>query len=103
MLVVIRKILKLMEVLNMGEPEQGMLGREGVKESCATNKAVNGCIGDLIPLASTPFEKQVVIEFVSVEKKLSEELSKIKTELKYVKWMVMALFGAIIIVKLIGG
>jgi len=85
------------------EPETGYLGRDGAKESCATNKAVNGCIGDLIPLASTPFEKQVVIEFVSIEKKLSEELSRIKTELKYLKWLIVTVLATVIISKIIMG
>ena len=93
-----------MEVLNMNkEPETGYLGREGARESCATNKAVNGCIMELVELANTQFEKKAVIELAALESNIKENLAKIKTEIKYLKWLIVTVLFAVIIGKLIGG
>jgi len=85
------------------EPESGLLGKDGSLVCKTIGGTANGCIGELISLASTPFEKEAVIEFATIEWKLTEELSKIKTELKYIKWLTITIFAATILLKLMGG
>jgi hypothetical protein len=85
------------------EPETGLLGQNGALVCKSVGGTSNGCIGELIQLASTPFEKKAVIEFAAIERKSAEELSKIKMELKYIKWLIIAIFGTIVITKFIGG
>jgi len=90
----------------MTEPEQGMLGREGSRESCATNKSVEGCILELVTLANSPFEKKAVVELASLEAKMKEELASIKTNIKWIRYIVLASLFAItinILMKLISG
>jgi len=84
------------------EPETGLLGKDGALVCKAIGGTANGCIGELIKLADTPFEKEVVKEFASVERKITEELSKIKMELKYIKWLTITIFVTSILLKLIG-
>jgi hypothetical protein len=72
------------------------------KETKETNEHKD-CLAELISLASTTFEKKAVIEFAAIERKLAEELSKIKTELKYIKWLTITIFVTSILLKLIGG
>ena len=81
----------------MTEPEQGMLGREGSRESCATNKSVEGCILELVTLANSPFEKKAVVELASLEAKMKEELANIKTNIKWVKWLIIGVFAVIVL------
>ena len=85
------------------EPEQGVLGKDGALVCKTIGGTSNGCIGELIQLASTPFEKKAVIEFATIERKSAEELSKIKIELKYIKWLTITIFATTILLKLIGG
>jgi len=85
------------------EPEQGVLGQNGSLVCKSIGGTSNGCIGELIQLASTPFEKKAVIEFATIERKSAEELSKIKIELKYIKWLTITIFATTILLKLIGG
>ena len=85
------------------EPESGLLGKDGALVCKTIGGTANGCVGELIQLASTPFEKKAVIEFAAIERKLTEELSRIKTELKYIKWLTITIFVTSILLKLIGG
>jgi hypothetical protein len=85
------------------EPEQGVLGKDGALVCKTIGGTTNGCVGELIQLASTPFEKKAVIEFATIERKLTEELSKIKTELKYIKWLTITIFVTSVLLKLMGG
>ena len=80
----------------------GKLGQGGSKESCATNKSVEGCIGQLIKLAETPFEKQAVIEFATMEAKFKEELASIKANLKWIKYLIVGVF-VVIVLNIING
>ena len=103
---VTRKILKLMEVLNMGEPEEGMLGKGGAKESCATNKAINGCPSMLIKLAQSEFERACVQEFIEVEQKITSIKNDIKLIIKIAKYglsIATPILIAILIKVLING
>ena len=86
-----------MEVLNMGEPEEGMLGKGGAKESCATNKAVNGCPAILIKLAQSEFERACVQEFIEIEEDLGAKFTSIKTELKWIKYIVLTVLVGIVL------
>ena len=79
------------------EPEQGYLGREGAKESCATNKAVNGCPAILIKLAQSEFERACVQEFIEVEEDLGAKFTSIKTELKWIKYIVLTVLVGIVL------
>ena len=81
----------------MTEPEQGMLGREGSRESCATNKSVEGCILELVTLANSPFEKKAVVELASLEAKMKEELVSIKTNIKWIRWLIIGVFAVIVL------
>jgi len=85
------------------EPEQGMLGRDGSRESCATNKAVNGCPSQLIKLAQSDFERACVQEFIEIEENMRENLAKIRVELKYLKWLIVTVLFTVIVSKIIGG
>jgi hypothetical protein len=85
------------------EPEQGLLGREGALKCKVTGGTGDKCIGELIQLASTPFEKKAVIEFATIESNTKEQLGKIKTELKYIKYLTLTVFATTIIIKLLGG
>jgi len=85
------------------EPESGLLGKDGALVCKSVGGTSNGCIGELIQLASTPFEKKAVIEFAAIERKSAEELAKIKMELKYIKWLTITIFATTILLKLIGG
>ena len=80
------------------EPETGRL--QGAKvEPCDGKK----CIHNLVNLAKSDFEKAAVIEFINMDAKVKEDFARIKTELKWVKWLIISLFSAIILIKLIGG
>ena len=80
------------------EPEQGYL--QGAKvEPCNGKK----CIHNLVNLAKTDFEKAAVIEFINMDAKIREDFARIKNELKWVRWLIIGLFSAIILIKLIGG
>ena len=85
------------------ELESGLLGKDRALVCKSVGGTSNGCIGELIQLANTPFEKKTVIELATVERKLTEELSKIKTELKYIKWLTITIFVTSVLLKLIGG
>jgi hypothetical protein len=85
------------------EPETGVLGKDGALVCKTIGGTSNGCIGELIQLASTPFEKKAVIEFATIERKSAEELSKIKTELKYLKWLILTVLATVVLTKFIGG
>ena len=89
----------------MGEYEdmkEGRLGSGGSRESCATNKSIEGCIMELVNLANTPFEKKAVIEMASMESRFKEELVSIKANLKWIKWLIVGVF-AVIVLNIIKG
>jgi len=47
------------------------------------------CPQKLVELAKTPFERAVVVEFINVH----ELCIKMKNELKWIKWIVISIFG----------
>lgn len=59
------------------------------------------CPEKLIQLANTPFERNVVSEFISIESDIKEQFAKIKADMKWIKWLTVSLFAAIIIARLI--
>ena len=61
------------------------------------NKDKEDCIGDLVKLANTAFEKQACIEISIIEGKLREELGKIRIELRWVKYISIAVFLGIVL------
>lgn len=75
----------------------GRLGQGGAKESCATNKSVEGCILELVTLANSPFEKKAVVELASLEAKMKEELVSIKTNIKWIRWLIIGVFAVIVL------
>jgi len=86
--------------------KEGRLGSGGSRESCATNKSIEGCIMELVNLANTPFEKKAVIEMASMESRFKEELVSIKANLKWIRYIVLASFfviGVNFLMKLVGG
>lgn len=89
----------------MKEPEQGQLKGCSDVELPENLKACKDgrCIHELVKLASTQFERQITSELINMEIEVKENLTKIKSELKWLRYLILALFGAIIIIKLIGG
>lgn len=63
-------------------------------------KVEKDCPTQLIRIAKTPFEKLVATEFVAVESKMGEEFAMIKTEIKNLKWLTLAIFVAVVIGRL---
>jgi len=51
------------------------------------------CPDVIFQLAQTDFERAVAIEFFNVHKKLED----VKKDIKWLKWLIISLFGAIII------
>jgi hypothetical protein len=81
------------------EPEEGFMGRGGARESCATNKAVNGCPSLLIKLAQSDFERAVVQEFIEIEEKCEKRFSKLESDIEFIARI--AKFGVPILTALI--
>jgi len=51
------------------------------------------CPDMIFRLAKTDFERAVAIEFFNVHKKLED----LKKDIKWLKWLIVSLFGAIVI------
>jgi len=66
-----------------------MREEEHEKLDAIINGAKGDCPEDLIKLAKSPFEKAVVIEFFNLHK----TCIKIKSEIKWIKWIVISIFG----------
>lgn len=65
------------------------------------SKKEEDCPQQLIKLAKTEWEKAVVVEFVEIESKIKEEFAKLKNEIKWCKYLILAVFAAIVIQRLI--
>jgi len=65
------------------------------------NKKYEDCILELVNLASTPFEKKAVIELATMESRYNEILAKIRVELKWIKYLTVVIFVAVVIERVI--
>ena len=88
----------------MVEPEEGEL--KGAKaEPCNNGKhCPDGSASKIYLTAKTPWQKFTALELISIHKKIDKRnitFKAIKSELKWLKWLVIALFGAVIISKVV--
>ena len=59
------------------------------------------CPEELVRMATSPFEKAVCVEFFKLYKEFTELKQDVKSNFKWMRWLVGSIFGTVILVLIV--